>query len=274
MASIELEKENYELDILLRVLKDHYQKNYLDYRIAYIMRRVHRNMELMGYQTITELTNAILHSRKIGEDFINDLAINVTDMFRCPEFFHSLIQEVFPLLKTYPSIRIWHAGCSSGEEVLSLAILLKEHDLYHKCKIIGTDSNEDVLKMAQRAIYPISKIKEWTKNYTDSGGNSSFAQYYNVKYNYVVFDSELLTNVEYYQHDLTTTDYPKNFHLIICRNVLIYFDDKLQKHVISGFWKSLRKEGYLGLGEKEHILFAKSGFRTINHQTRIYQKNE
>lgn len=264
------EFEDLELNYLLRILKEKYELDYTDYRRAYLFRRVYRRMELDGFQSITELSNKVLHDGQFAFQMKKDISINVTDMFREPQFFNELRENVLPIIKTYPNIRIWHAGCSTGEEVLSLAILLQEEGIYNRCKILATDINEEALGFAKNAVYPVARIKQWTENYYQANGAKSFTDYYNVRYKQANFNADLLENVEYKIHDLTTNDYPGDFHLILCRNVLIYFNQTLQEHVISKFGESLHAEGFLGVGYKEVARDKNNMFKQFN-KYKIYR---
>ena len=245
------EFEDLELNYLLDILKQKYGLDYTNYRRAYLFRRVYRRMELEGFSSITELSNKTLHNEQFAIQIQNDISINVTDMFREPQFFNELRENVLPIIKTYPNIRIWHAGCSTGEEVLSLAILLQEEGIYDRCRIVATDINEEALEFAKNAVYPVGRIKQWTENYYQANGAKSFTDYYNVRYQQANFNASLLRNVEYKKHDLTSGEYPKDFHLILCRNVLIYFNQTLQEYVTSKFGDSLHSNGFLGVGYKE-----------------------
>ena len=272
-VTFDYEFEDLELDYLLSVLQTKYDANYNDYRRAYIFRRVYRRLELDGLQSITELSNKVLHDEQYALKIKKDISINVTDMFREPRFFNELRKNVLPIIKTYPNIRIWHAGCSTGEEVLSLAILLKEEGIYDRCRILATDINEDALAFARNAIYPVNRIKQWTENYYLANGTKSFTDYYNVRYKKANFNADLLKHVEYKTHDLTSDDYPGKFHLILCRNVLIYFNESLQKHVISKFADSLRMKGFLGVGYKEIARDNNNRFTQFS-KLKIYRLNE
>lgn len=264
--------EELEIQLLMQVLKEKYDMDYTTYRRSYIRRRIERRMRLENLETITELNNKVIHNPETAIELLKDISINVTDMFRCPLFFERLKKEVIPLLRTYPSIRIWHAGCSTGEEVLSMAILLKEEGLLDKTSILATDNNKDVLEVAKKAIYPADRLRHWTENYTRSGGEDSFSTYYDVKYNQAKFDKTLLDNVTYQTHHLLSDSYPENMHLIVCRNVLIYFNEEHQQKVIHQFHNSLIREGFLGLGFKESIKRGnEKDFQAINIHYKIFK---
>jgi len=182
--------------------------------------------------------------------------------------------EVLPILKTYPFLKIWHAGCSSGEEVYSLAILLQEEGLYERTQIYATDFNPDVLETANKAIYPLSRIKEYTLNYQASGGTHSFSDYYHANYDSAIFSPSLKQNIVFAEHNLVTDSVFAEVNLIICRNVLIYFNKELQNKVVNLFTESLVKGGFLGLGSKENLMFTDvyDLFQVIDHKEKIYKK--
>jgi len=263
--------EDLELQLFYIALKEVYDIDLSEYRQAYILRRIKRRMELDKLNTITLITERMIHQPNYAEKLLSDISINVTNMFRDPDFFNSLIKNVFPILQTYPRFNIWHAGCATGEEVISLAILLKEANLYNRAKIIATDISQEALKFAEKAIYPIEKMKQWTESYQKAGGQESFSNHYDVKYNHAIFDPSLLENITFIEHNLTKDPYFNNQHLIICRNVYIYFNKNLQDYVTKGFHTSLIRDGYLGLGSKETI-YANNLFEYVDRSNKIYKK--
>jgi chemotaxis protein methyltransferase CheR len=178
------------------------------------------------------------------------------------------------VLRTYPFVRIWHAGCSTGEEVYSMAILLEEEGLYARSRIYATDINEVVLQAAKSGIYPIDKMKEYTENYVRAGGTQAFSDYYTAKYDGAIFNSALTRNVVFSQHNLVTDRSFAEFHVILCRNVMIYFDRKLQDRVHSLFYESLVPFGYLGLGSKESLRFSKyeTCYEQIDAREKLYRR--
>jgi chemotaxis protein methyltransferase CheR len=205
---------------------------------------------------------------------LRDLSVSVTAMFRDPSFFLAFREKVVPLLRTYPFIRIWHAGCSSGEEVYSMAILLKEEGLYARARIYATDINEHVLAQAKAGIFPLSAMQSYTANYLKAGGKQSFSEYYTAKYEAALFDSSLAEHVLFAQHDLVTDRSFAEFNVIICRNVLIYFDRHLKDRVLSLFADSLANFGVLALGKKESLRFtaAESRFDEIDGREKLFRK--
>lgn len=205
---------------------------------------------------------------------LSDLTIHVTEMFRDPAVFRSFREHVVPLLRTYPFIRIWHAGCSTGEEVYSMAILLKEEGLYDKTRIYATDMNEHVLDSAKGGVFPIERMQTFTRNYQEAGGKEAFSQYYTAKYDSALFHSELKANIVFAQHNLVTDRSFNEFNVIFCRNVMIYFNKELQNHVHSLLYESLSTFGVLALGTKESITFTRhaDAYEELCPQSRLYRK--
>lgn len=232
-------------------------------------------MNLAGLKSISEMQHEVLHNPEFIHHILSDLSINVTEMFRDPSFYKAVRTEVIPLLKTYPFIKVWHAGCSSGEEVYSMAILLKEEGIYDRTQIYATDFNQKILKVARDGIYPVTQIKEYTYNYQKSGGTESFSNYYHAGYNSVIIENHLKKNIVFADHNLVTDSVFAEVNLIICRNVLIYFNRELQDKVIHLFSESLTPGGILCIGSRESIQFSKDAgnFKTINAGERIFQKN-
>lgn len=270
-----LEIENIEIKLLVEAILLKYGYDYTNYTKTHLKRRLLRRMNLENYTSITQLTEKVLYDKDMFEQVFWDLSINVTEMFRFPKFFEDLRKHVIPILRTYPTINIWHAGCSTGEEVISIAILLKEEGLLNRTTIYATDINKKVLKVAKEGIYSIEDIKKWTKNYQESGGVKSFSDYYTAKYDHVIFDNSLLENITFLEHNLVTDQKFIDANLIICRNVMIYFNGKLQNKVVKLFEESLIPSGFLGIGSKENLRIASSDKKFINivADTKIYKKN-
>ncbi len=269
-----LKIEDIEIELLIKAVKEMYDYDFSNYRFAHIKRRLKRRMELSRIDSINDMTGKLLRDKKLFAEILLDLSINVTDMFRCPGFFKEIREKVIPILKTYPSIKIWHAGCSTGEEVLSMAITLKEEGLLQKTKIYATDFNQAVLTIAKRGIYPVSNMKKWTENYQKAGGKNSFSDYYRANYKHVIFDNELIDNVEYINHNLVTDGKLMDVNLIICRNVLIYFNQTLQNSVLDLFTESLKKGGFIGLGIKENLKTnsIKNKYTDFSSKYKIYRR--
>ena len=195
-------------------------------------------------------------------------------MFRDPLFYKAIRDEIIPIIKTYPFFKIWHAGCSSGEEVYSMAIILKEEGIYDRAQIYATDFNQQVLKKAKEGIYHIDKIKEYTRNYQKAGGVNSFSDYYMAKYDSVILDKSLKKNIVFADHNLVSDSVFGEMNMIVCRNVLIYFNSDLQKNVVKLFEESLRPGGFLCLGSKENLKLSGSfsDFKVIDDKEKIYKK--
>jgi len=270
----QLENENIEIDLLIRAIYLKYGYDFTNYIKDHIKRRIIRRQKIDKFDSITKMTEKIIYDLDYFKKIIIDLSINTTEMFRFPEFYLTLRKEVIPYLKTYPSIKIWHAGCSTGEEVYSMAILLKEEELLEKTQIIATDFNNEALKIAKEGIYPLNKVKEWTKNYQLSKGKRFFSDYYSAKYNHIILNKDLMKHITFIEHNLTEVNTFMEANLIVCRNVLIYFNNKLQNQVIQLFLDSLPISGFLGLGSKETIKHKElmKNFDVISSKYKIYKK--
>ncbi|AEI45801.1 CheR family methyltransferase [Paenibacillus mucilaginosus] len=270
------ERERIEITLLLEGLYRLYGYDFRNYAYASLRRRVWHRIHAEKLHTVSGLQERVLHDRDCMERLLSDLVIHVTEMFRDPSLFAAIREQVVPKLRELPAIRIWHAGCSTGEEVYSMAILLHEEGLYEKTRIYATDINEDVLQTAERASYPLKKMQDYTNNYIRSGGRDDFSKYYSSAGGTAVFHPFLRENVVFAQHNLVTDRSFNEFHLILCRNVLIYFDNYLQNQVHDLFYKSLSKQGYLVLGHKESISFTKHAARyeTVNRQEKIFRMND
>lgn len=270
-----MESIDIEVELFISALFIKYGYDFRNYSKAHIKRRIlHRLTLTPDINNISELIHKILYDEEFFKSIISDFSINVTEMFRDPSFYKEIREKVIPYLRTYPYIKIWHAGCSTGEEVYSMAILLKEEGLYDRAQIYATDFNDSVLEEAKTGIYPIERIKEYTQNYQRAGGTDSFSKYYTAKYNLVKFDDSLKKRVVFSNHNLVTDGAFGEMNLIICRNVLIYFDRDLQDRVFRLFKESLVHGGILGIGSKESINFSsiKNDFVTIAEKDKIYKK--
>ena len=269
-----MNNESIEIQLFLEAIYLKYGYDFRNYSKASIKRRIEQRLGRSGLPNISTMQHKLIYDNKFFEAMFLDLSINVTEMFRDPLFYKALRKTVIPILRTYPYIKIWHAGCSTGEEVYSMAILLQEEGLLDKALIYATDVNEKVLKKAKEGIYPIDKIKEYTTNYQMSGGDASFADYYVAKYDAAIMDKSLKENVVFSQHNLVTDGVFGEMHLVICRNVLIYFNKELQNSVISLFNDSLIRKGLLCLGSKESLRFTQyvDHFGELVADQKIYQK--
>jgi chemotaxis protein methyltransferase CheR len=252
-ATYETDPEALELELLLEGIYRRYGFDFRGYATASIRRRVWRRASLEGLETVTSLLDRVLHDGDVLERLLKDLSINVTEMFRDPSFHRALREQAFPVLRTYPFLRIWNAGCSTGEEAYSIAIALHEAGLLDRARIYATDMNEGALAHARTGAFPLERMQAYTENYQRAGGGRSFSEYYVARSGTAVFDPDLARNVVFAQHNLATDRSFNEFHLIICRNVMIYFGRELQRHVHELFLDSLVPLGLLGLGRKEAI---------------------
>lgn len=266
--------ERIEIELLLEGIFRHYGFDFRSYAYASIRRRLWKRIEAEGLTTISALQAQILHQPQMMEKLLLDLSINITAMFRDPGFYRAFRERVVPLLRTYPYIRIWHAGCASGEEVYSMAILLQEEGLYERSRIYATDINEVVLAKAKEGIFPLDRMQEYTENYIAAGGTRAFSDYYTAKYGGVLFSPSLTKNVVFSLHNLVTDRSFAEFNVILCRNVLIYFDKSLQSRVHGLFHDSLATFGILVLGSKESLRFSpyEDSYERINGPEKIFRK--
>ena len=269
-----LDLERVEIELLLEGIFRQYGFDFRSYAFASVRRRLWKRVEAEQLTNLSELQARVLHDADAMERLLLDLSVNVTSMFRDPLFYVAFREQVIPLLRTYPYIRIWHAGCSTGEEVYSMAILLEEAGLYDRSRIYATDINDVVLQSARRGIFPLDRMQEYTENYIRGGGARSFSEYYTAKYDGAIFDQRLVRNVVFAQHNLVTDRSFSEFHVICCRNVLIYFDKELQNRVHSLFYDSLVRLGVLCLGSKESLKFSKYEpcYERLTHNEKIYRK--
>jgi len=269
-----LETETLELQLLLEGVYRQYGFDFREYAPASLKRRVWRRVHAEHAETITGLLERVLHDPDVMERLLLDLSINVTSMFRDPTFYSALREKVVPVLRTYPFTRIWIAGCSTGEEVYSLAILLYEEGIYDRTRIYATDINEAVLERARKGVFPLEKMQEYTENYIRSGGKQSFSEYYLAKYEGAIFDRTLTDNVVWAPHNLVQDRSFNTFNAILCRNVMIYFDRALQTRVHELFYESLERFGILALGHKESIRFTgiEGAYEEIDTQEKLYRK--
>lgn len=264
-----------EIECLIKDVYDMYGYDFAEYSRASFKRRVNRICLIDRFTSFAELRYTILNDPDYLKHFIEEITVNVTEMFRDPQFFKTLRQKILPQLGTYPLIRIWVAGCSTGEEAYSMAILLKEANLYHKSLIYGTDLNPSVLETARAGVFPLQQMKLYSENYMLSGGKKDFSDYYTANYDSVKFDKSLQEKLILSTHNLVSDSSFNSFQLIICRNVLIYFDRGLQERVFRLFDNSLENLGFLALGAKETLRFSKldKNFSQVDDQ-KIWKKIE
>jgi chemotaxis protein methyltransferase CheR len=270
----QLELETLELQLLLEAVYRRYGYDFREYALASLRRRVSRRVHAEQLPSVTALTERVLHDPACMTRLLADLSINVTAMFRDPRFYVAFAERVVPQLRTYPFARIWVAGCSTGEEVYSLSILLTEQGLYDRTRIYATDINQAVLEQARQGVYPLDRMQEYTDNYIRAGGQRAFSEYYVAAYDGALFDRSLGENVVWAQHNLAQDASFNEFNVILCRNVLIYFDRTLQNRVHRLFYESLVRFGTLCLGNKESLRFSayESCYDEVDAEAKLYRR--
>lgn len=268
--------EDIEIRLLLEALYQRYHYDFRRYARASIKRRLRQAREQMGFATLTELQNGLLHDPSMLTRLLDYLTIQVSEMFRDPSYYRALRETVIPHLRTYPSLKVWIAGCSTGEELYSFVILFREEGLEQRTLFYATDINSAALSAAERGVYPLDRIKTFTTNHRKSGGKSSLSDYYTADYGRAVFDKSLRNRVVFSDHSLVTDAVFAEMHLISCRNVLIYFDREFQDRAVGLFRDSLARNGFLGLGSKESLHFSEhaSAFTPLVREEKIYQRRE
>jgi len=248
--------DDTEIGLLLNDVQERYGYDFNMYSKASIFRRVNRLFSLDKFMSFENFRNRIISDNDYFKRFVEEITVNVTEMFRDPLFYKTIREQVLPQLATKPFIRIWHAGCSSGEEVYSMAILLQEANLLKRSLIYATDINPEVLEKAKSGIFPLSYLRQYSENYILSGGRQDFSSYYSANYGSAKFNELLSERMIYSTHNLVSDGSFNEFHLIMCRNVFIYFDKNLQQRVFQLFDSSLETLGYLALGSKETLKFS------------------
>lgn len=273
-ALYDADLERVEIELLFEGVFRRYGFDFRSYAYSSVRRRLWKRIEAEGLTTVTALADRVLHNADAMERLLLDLSINVTAMFRDPGFYVGFREVVVPLLRTYPFIRLWHAGCSTGEEVYSMAILLHEEGLYDRVRVYATDINDVVVQKAKTGIFPLERMQEYTENYIQAGGTRSFSEYYTAMYDGALFQPELTRNVIFAQHNLVTDHSFAECNVVLCRNVLIYFDKTLQERVHKLFYDSLSRFGILCLGSKESLRFSsvEDRFEELGKGHRMYRK--
>jgi len=268
------EIEKIEIDLLLEAIYRYYGHDFRNYALSFIQRRIIQRVRSENLTSISALQEILLRDKAVMDNLFLDFSINVTEMFRDPSFFNSFRKKVIPLIREYPDIRIWHVGCSSGEEVYSMAILLHEEGIYEKTRIYATDINQNMIEKAKQGAFSFDAMQLYTKNYFEAGGQRAFSEYYQAVGEQVVFHPFLQENIVFAQHNLVTDQSFNEFTIIICRNVLIYFDNSLQNDVHKLFHESLSLSGFLGLGKREGIEFTSYGdcYEQLDSTEKLYQK--
>ncbi|MDA8229561.1 MAG: protein-glutamate O-methyltransferase CheR [Desulfitobacterium hafniense] len=268
------ELEKIEITMLLEAIYRYYGFDFRNYAFSSIRRRIKHRLRAEKLLTISGLQEKVLHDSSCLERLLYDFSINITEMFRDPGSFKVFREIAVPALRTLPNLRIWHAGCSTGEEVYSMAILLHEEGLLHKSTLWATDINDKVLREAEKGIFPLQRMQGYTTNYLQSGGKRAFSEYYTVKNDQVVFNADLLKHLVFAQHNLVTDCSFNEFQVIFCRNVMIYFDLTLQNRVHQLFYESLAQGGFLGLGNRETLRFSNFAefYKELDSDHKLYLK--
>ena len=266
--------ERLEIELLFEGLYRCYGYDFRKYSYSSARRRVLHRINLDHLQSISELQHRVLHDDIAADTLVKDLSINVTEMFRDPAFYWALRQHVLPLLSEYKHLKIWHAGCASGEEVYSMAILLSEEKLYARSQLYATDFNNAILDRAKSGVFPLAHMRDYVRNYQMAGGDYEFSDYYHAQYDNAVVDSALKKNLLFAHHNLTTDTSFGEMQMVVCRNVLIYFDKELQEKVLQLFYDTLCEGGILCLGSHETLQLSSlaNKFDVISPEQRIYRK--
>ena len=268
--------DDLEIRLLLEALFQRYHYDFRSYARASIKRRLIQARDQLGFASLSAMQESLLHEPATLGRLLGYLTVQVSEMFRDPAYFRALREKVVPHLRTYPSLKVWVAGCSHGEELYSLAILFREEGLEERTIFYATDINPAALKAAQAGVYPLDQIKKFTTNHQKSGGKSSLSDYYTADYGRAIFDKSLRSRVVFSDHSLVTDAVFGEMHLISCRNVLIYFDAGLQDRTIGLFRDSLARKGFLGLGSKESLRFSShaGAFADFVREEKIYQRRD
>ncbi|HEX5306590.1 MAG TPA: protein-glutamate O-methyltransferase CheR [Dyella sp.] len=269
------EIERIELSLFVQALRDRHGYDFAGYAPASLARRVRQLVQDHHAGTISALTGRLLHEPDFLVRVLQGLSVPVSDMFRDPPVFRALRDRVLPVLASYPRINIWQAGCAYGQEVYSLAILLEEAGLYDRCQIFATDFNEQVLEQAREGIYPAAEAAQWSRNYQAAGGLHSLTDYTSARYQFIKLDDRLRRNVSFVQHNLVADGVFCEAHLVLCRNVLIYFSNALQNRALELFRDSLVRDGFLCLGMRENLDFAPvaADFMPVDPALRLYRRS-
>lgn len=265
-----------QIDDLLGAVAQRYGYDFTEYSRASMQRRIDSFYIKGRHTSFADMKNRILKEAAWFMYFVEEITVNVTEMFRDGGFYKTVREQLLPVLATYPFIRIWHAGCSTGEEVYSMAVLLKEAGLLHKSILYGTDINQAVLEKAKTGIFPASQMQQYSENYIRSGGQEDFSSYYTANYSSARFDPSLAERMIFSTHNLVADASFNEFQLIVCRNTLIYFDRELQERVMQLFDKSLDSLGFLALGSKESLRFSTIAphYKQLENREKIWRKNK
>lgn len=275
-ARAALRRKTFDIEqhLLVEAIYRRYHYDFRGYAQASLKRRLQAALTRFSCRTLSQLQDLVLHDPEVFPAMLEYLTVQVSEMFRDPTYFRALRETVVPVLRTYPSLKIWVAGCSTGEEVYSLAILLREEGLLERTLIYATDINANALQKAEAGVYAIDRVPSFTENHARSGGKGSLSEHYTAAYGRVVFDKSLRRHIVFSDHSLATDSVFAEVHLVSCRNVLIYFDRELQDRALGLFSEALCRKGFLGLGSKESLRFSSHAqtFDELVPPERIYQK--
>lgn len=268
--------EDIEIRLLLEAIHQQYHYDFRDYSMASIKRRLRQAKEYFRCSSFSMLQDRVLHEPEVLPKLLGYLTVQVSEMFRDPSYYRALREQVVPHLQTYPSLKVWVAGCSAGEELYSLAILFREEGLEKRTMFYATDINPEALRKAEAGVYELDRIPLFTENHRRSGAPCSLSEYYTAAYGGAVFDKSLRARTVFSDHSLVSDAVFAEVHLISCRNVLIYFDPELQNRAVGLFKDSLIRKGFLGLGAKESLRFSRhaDAFADFIREERIYQKRD
>jgi len=268
------EIETIEIDLLLEVIFRRCGYDFRSYARAYVDRRVRQFLSRSGCKTISEMVPRVMHDAEFLTDLVQHFSISVTEMFRDPFVYRAVREKAVPRLRTYPFFKVWHAGCATGEEVYSLAIVLAEEGLLKRATLYATDFNDEALARAREGIYPLDKMRKFTQNYHDAGGRASLSEYYDVRHGSAVMSGPLKERITFANHNLVADGVFGEMHLVFCRNVLIYFSRELQNRVLRLITDSLARGGFLCVGTKEDLQFtdAAACYETIDREARLFRK--
>jgi chemotaxis protein methyltransferase CheR len=263
-----------EVELLLQGFAERYGYDFRNYARASLTRRIRRAVQVEGLPSISALQDRLLHDSDAAMRFVSSISVHTTAMFRDADVYRALRNEVIPMLRTYPFVRIWHVGCSSGEEVYSLAILLEEQGIYERCRIYATDISDAILDRARQGLFPLRYMKEYTQSYQRTGGTRDFSSYYTADNQNAVFRQSLRRNIVFSQHNLVCDSAFNEFQLIMCRNVMLYFDDTLRHRALELFHNSMSSFGLLVLGKKEALRYSPHNdhYRELGEGLRIYRR--
>jgi len=270
----DITNEQLEIQLLLEAIYIKYGYDFREYSLAHTKRRLEYRRAIEGMKNYSEMQHKVIHEETFFQQLLLDLSINVTEMFRDPWFYQKIREIVFPHLRTYPFIKVWHAGCSAGQEVYSMGIILEEESMKERSQVYATDFNESILEQAKKGIYPMDLVRQYTANYQASNGRASFSDYYTADYDHVIMKNSLKDKVLFTPHNLATDGVFGEMHIIFCRNVLIYFNRELQNRVFNLFYDSLIPGGFLCLGSKESLRFSDIAdkFELVSEREKIYRK--